>query len=93
MEELMNSVIFYDVSERCYHASKMTVKQKGIEVKTEIWFSSSGDDEPLCQIRKYWSDITAYRECKKLLGSAIIGGWKVLVVNPKKMTWDGMKDA
>lgn len=86
----MSVVILYSMAEYCDHAAKLTIKQQGKEVKTEIW--SSDTDEIIIKTNSYSSISFAHKKFYESIGEAVLGGWHILNAYPKKETWE-MQDS
>jgi len=82
----MNAIIFYSVAEYCDYSTKLTVKQKNNQVRIEIWDSSKEDID--VQTKTFLTKKKAYKDYRTAIGDAILGGWKVLNVFPKRETWE-----
>lgn len=81
----MNSIIFYNVAEYCDYTSKLTIKQKDNQIRTEFWDSINGVS---VETKTYLSTKKAYRAYLIEIGLTIEGGWKVLNALPQKETWE-----
>lgn len=82
----MRTIIFYSVAEYCDHSSKLTIKQQGNQIRTEIW--SSGEDEIRVKTIDYKNYKEAYKNYKMMVGDAVLGGWHVLNAFPQRETWE-----
>jgi hypothetical protein len=78
----MNSIMFYTVSEYSDHASKLRLTLDNKNIQQEIWDSSNDAIKP--RIDKYISSKKALREYKIRIAEAILGGWKILSIFPKR---------
>ena len=82
----MRAIIFYSVAEYCDHASKMTIKQNGKEVRVEICMIEHQSVSVVT--KKYLTQRIAYRAYLEKIGKAIEGQWKVLNSLPQRETWE-----
>ena len=80
----MSVIILYNVAEYCDNAAKLTIKQQGKEVRTEIW--SSDTDKITVETKSYSTNSIAHRKYYECIGKAVLGGWHVLNAYPKKET-------
>lgn len=82
----MDAVIFWSCAEYCDHSAKLTIKWQDKQVRTKIW--SSDKNEIATETKTYLSSKKAYTAYKIALADAVIGGWKVLSINPKREIWE-----
>jgi len=82
----LRAIIFWSCAEYCDSASKLTIKCQENQVRIEIW--SSGQVDIDVKTYTYSSLKKAYKEYKIKIGDAILGGWSVLSLYPKRETWE-----
>ena len=83
---MFRAIILWDVAEYCDCSSKLTIKLKDKQVRIELWSSSSKDVTVTTD--SYSSKRIAYNKYRLAIGDAILGGWKVLNLYPKRETWE-----
>jgi hypothetical protein len=82
----MNSIIFWSVAEYCDCSSKLTIKHKDRQIRSELWISST--DAIQVETKTFFTKRRAYKEYKIAMADAILGGWKVLNALPQRETWE-----
>jgi hypothetical protein len=82
----MRAIVFYSVAEYCDYSTKLTIKVRGHQVRTELW--GSDDNKVEVKTETYFTKRRAYKEFKVDIGNAILGGWSVLNAFPKRETWE-----
>jgi len=85
-ENAMSVIILYSIAEYCDNAGKLTIKQLGKELRTEIW--SSDTDRVTVETKSYPTVSSARKKYYEFIGKAIEGGWHVLNAFPKRETWE-----
>ena len=86
MEENLRSIIFYHIAEYCDYSSKLTLKVKGNEIRQEMWDSMNKTID--IKDFSYRYPKIAYKEFERKVGSAVLGGWKILNAIPQRETWE-----
>ena len=82
----MRSIIFYSVAEYCDYTSKLILKCKDKQTRVSIWDSES--KKYTHTTKKYATKKKAYTAFKELIGTTILGGWKVLNLYPEQVKWE-----
>lgn len=83
---MLNAIVFWSVAEYCDFSTKLTIKHKNKQVRTELW--RSDNNKITVETKSYWTRRRAYKEYRLAIANTILGGWQVLNLYPKRETWE-----